>query len=113
MDQDKIEEGMLVAQEGMFLNKIDIQMLLQLLVGKGVITREEVTTKREYVSKQPKYKNSLNAIHKLQEKNIDDQHFSEEFTKFLKSDKQDGDINYIKEKLGINSQIIKNSKDGR
>ena len=52
-------------------------------------------------------------LEKLQEKNIDDQHFSEEFTKFLKSDKQDGDINYIKEKLGINSQIIKNSKDGR
>ena len=37
MNQDKIEEGMLVAQEGMFLNKIDIQMLLQLLVDKCVV----------------------------------------------------------------------------
>lgn len=32
MDQDKIEEGMLMAQEGMLLNRINIKALLQLLV---------------------------------------------------------------------------------
>ena len=100
MDQDKIEEGMLVAQEGMFLNKIDIQMLLQLLVEKGVITREEVTAKREYVSKQPKYKNSLNAIYSLQKKNKDNQYFTQEFSKFLNSDGKERNVDYVKKNLG-------------
>lgn len=100
MEQNRIEEGMLVAQEGMLLNKIDIQMLLQLLVEKGVITREEVATKREYVSNQSKYQNSLNAIYSLQKKNRDNQYFTQEFVKFLNSDGKEGDVDYLKRCLG-------------
>ena len=101
MDQDKIEEGMLMTQEGMLLNRINIQALLQLLVEKGLITREEVAAKREYVSNQPKYKNSLEGIHNLQSKNYDNQYFSQEFEKYLKSEGKDGDVNFLKNKLGI------------
>lgn len=101
MDQDKIEEGMLMAQEGMLLNRINIQALLQILVEKGVITREEVACKREYVSSQPKYKNSLDGIHNLQSKNYDNQLFSQEFEKYLRSEGKDGDVDFIKSKLGI------------
>lgn len=101
MDQDKIEEGMLMAQEGMLLNRINIQVLLQLLVEKRVITREEVAYKREYVSSQPTYKNSMDGIHNLQSKNYDNQLFSQEFEKYLRSEGKDGDVDFIKSKLGI------------
>ena len=100
MNKEKIEEGMLITQEGMLLNKIDIQMLLQLLVEKGVITRNEVSTKREYVSKQPMYKKSLDMVYALQKENRDVQYFSQEFSKFLKSDGKEGDVDYIRKSLG-------------
>ncbi len=96
MDQDKIEEGMLMAQEGMLLNRINIQVLLQLLVEKEVITREEVAYKREYVGNQPMYKNSLDGIHNLQSKNYDNQLFSCEFEKYLRSKGKDGNIDFYK-----------------
>ena len=101
MDQDKIEEGMLMAQEGMLLNRINIQTVLQLLVEKGIITRDEVSAKREYVSNQARYKNSLDGIHNLQSKNYSNQLFSQEFEKYLRSDGNDGDVDLIKSKLGI------------
>lgn len=100
MNQDKIEEGMLVAQEGVILNRINIQTLLQLLVEKGVITREEVATKRDYVGRQPGYKNSLDIVHTLQQKNKEGQYFTQEFSKFLKSDGKEGDVDYIRKSLG-------------
>lgn len=101
MNQDKVEEGMLVAQEGMLLNRINIQTILQLLVEKGILTREEVQEKREYVSSQRPYKNSLDGIYELQKKNREGQYFSQEFAKYINSDRQDGDIDFIKQKLGI------------
>lgn len=101
MNKDELEEGMLVTQEGMLLNKIDIQMLLQLLVEKGIVTRDEVATKREYVSRQPMYKNSMEMVHTLQQKNKEGQYFSQEFTKYLQSDSKEGDIDYIKKVLGV------------
>ena len=100
MDIDKVEEGMLVAQEGMLLNKINIQTILQLLVEKGIVTREEVSAKRDYVSKQNPYKNSLNGIYDLQKKNAENQRFSKEFTDYLTSNGEKGDIDYLKERLG-------------
>lgn len=101
MNQDKIEEGMLMSQEGMLSNRINIQVLLQLLVEKGIVTREEVASKREYVSKQPIYKNSLDGIHNLQNNNYNNQLFSQEFKKYLQSEGKEGDIDFIKSNLGI------------
>lgn len=101
MNQDKMEEGMLIAQEGVLRNRINIQVLLQLLVEKGIVTREEVAHKREYVGSQQTYRNSLEKIHSLQSKNYDNQLFSQEFEKYLRSEGKDGDIDFIKSKLGI------------
>lgn len=36
--------------------KVETQVILQLLVEKGIVTREEVAVKREYVKSQPQYK---------------------------------------------------------
>ena len=47
------------------------------------------------------YKNSLNGIHNMQSKNYNNQYFSQEFEKYLKSNGKDGDINFLKDKLGI------------
>lgn len=52
MHQDKIEEGMLIAQESTILNRINIQTILQLLVEKGIITGEEIVRKRGYIRKK-------------------------------------------------------------
>lgn len=101
MDQDKIEEGMFVAQEGMLTNKIDLQVVFQLLIEKGIITHDDVKQKREYISKQPKYCKSLDAINQMQMKNRENQKFDREFSKYIYSNKKDGDIDFLKNKLGI------------
>lgn len=41
---------------------IDVQVILQLLVEKEIVTREEVASKRETVRSQPKYKNAITNI---------------------------------------------------
>lgn len=83
MDQNRIEEGMLLAQEGMMLNRINIQTILQLLVEKGLLQREEVTTKRAYIRSQPRYSRMLDRIQALQRENQENINFSETFNKVL------------------------------
>lgn len=98
MHQDKIEEGMLIAQESAILNRVNIQTILQLLVEKGIFTKEEIERKREYISNQPLYNNSLETIYKLQEENKEMQYFEQEFKKAAK-DKRNGDIEFLKKKV--------------
>lgn len=43
---------------------IDIQMLLRILVDKGIITKEEVNQYRQEVRNSPKYKSVLDEIQK-------------------------------------------------
>lgn len=43
-------------------SKIDSQVILQLLVQKGIVTREEVAEMRKKVSSSPKYKASLDYL---------------------------------------------------
>lgn len=83
MDQNRIEEGMLLAQEGMMLNKINIQTILQLLIEKGIVTREEVTAKRDYIRSQPIYSRTLDWIQALQRENQENINFSETFNKVI------------------------------
>jgi len=99
MDQDKIKEGILLAQEGMLLNRINIQTILQLLVEKGIITREEVNQKREYVGCQSVYKNSLDAIHEMQQRNRENMHFSELFEKVLNQTATKDEREYVSKEL--------------
>lgn len=43
-------------------NAIDVQVVLQLLVEKGIISREEVDRKRSVVRSQPKYQSALKSL---------------------------------------------------
>lgn len=111
MDQDRIEKGMLITQEGMILNKIDIQTILQLLVEKGIVTREEVAVKREYVGKQPRYSELLDGIQRLKQENQENIKFSETFQKVLNKTATDEERNYVSNKFKdyvvSNKDIIK------
>ena len=64
--EDKIEQGMWLANEGMWLNKIDIQVLLSLLIEKGIITKEEVVVRKGDVGNSKKYKVALDGIKRQQ-----------------------------------------------
>ena len=64
--EDKIEQGMWLANEGMWLNKIDIQVLFSLLIEKGIINREEVVSKRGVVGNSKKYTIALEGIERQQ-----------------------------------------------
>lgn len=41
---------------------IDVQVVLQLLVEKGIVSREEVDKKRSIVRSQPKYQSTFNSL---------------------------------------------------
>ena len=43
-------------------NAIDVQVVLQLLVEKGIISREEVNQKRSVVRSQPKYQSTFESL---------------------------------------------------
>lgn len=111
MDQDRIEKGMLLAQEGMVFNKINIQTILQLLVEKGIVTREEVAVKREYVGKQPRYSELLDGIQKLKQENQENINFSEALQKVFNGTATDEERKYASNKLEdylvSNKDIIK------
>lgn len=44
---------------------VDVQVILQLLVSKGIIFREEVSDMREKVKRQPKYKLAYDLINQM------------------------------------------------
>lgn len=99
MEQDRIEEGMLLAQEGMMLNKINIQTILQLLIEKGIVTREEVTAKRAYIRSQPRYSRMLDGIQALQRENQENINFSETFNKVLNKTATDEERKWVSNKF--------------
>ena len=99
MDQNRIEEGMLLAQEGMMLNRINIQTILQLLVEKGLLQREEVTTKRAYIRSQPRYSRMLDRIQALQRENQENINFSETFNKVLNKTATDEERKWVSNKF--------------
>jgi hypothetical protein len=53
LDQSKQE---LIQKEVIFNAQVDTQVILQLLIDKGICTREEVQLHRERVKQLPKYK---------------------------------------------------------
>lgn len=52
----------LMIQETIVNVAVDVQVLLRILVDKGIITREEVNTYREEVRNSPKYKPVIDDI---------------------------------------------------
>lgn len=99
MNKDTHEQATLLAQEGMILNRINIQVILQLLVEKGIITREEVAAKRDYIGDQPFYSDSLNTIYKLQQQHEDDVKFKKAFKRVINDTASDGEIKYVSNEL--------------
>lgn len=53
LDQSKQE---LIQKEAIFNTQVDTQVILQILLDKGVCTREEIQLHRERVKQLPKYK---------------------------------------------------------
>lgn len=102
MDKDRIEQGMLVAQEGVILSKIDLQVLFHLLIEKGILTKDEIQAERNYISNQPLYQKKLKGIAEMQSENANSQYFQQELEKYISSDRKEGDIDFINKMLGIN-----------
>lgn len=63
---------------------IETQVILQLLVKKGIVTPEEVATTRILVSNQPKYKEMIELAKSAIDKNNEDKKFEDLFTKSLR-----------------------------
>lgn len=102
MDKDRIEQGMLVAQEGVILSKIDLQVLFHLLIEKGILTKDEIQAERNYISNQPLYQKKLKSIAEMLSENANNQYFQQELEKYISSDRKEGDIDFINKMLGIN-----------
>ena len=81
--EDKIEQGMWLANEGMWLNKIDIQVLLSLLIEKEIITKEEVVVRRGVVGNSKKYKVALDGIERRQKELQESIEFGEKMKRTL------------------------------
>lgn len=72
--------------------KIDTQVVLQLLVQKGIVSREEVAEMRKTVSGSPKYKATLDYLESAKQKAKYYQDNPQEHLKDLFNAKMDGTI---------------------
>ena len=57
-------------QEAILDARVDSQVVLQLMVEKGIVTREEVATMRAKVKAQPKYKADYDYLNNAKQKVI-------------------------------------------
>lgn len=71
---------------------VDIQVLLRILVDKGIITREEVSRYREEVRNSPKYKPVLDEIRRQKQAFQAAKDNPQEYLKALFNAKVDGKI---------------------
>jgi adenylate kinase family enzyme len=60
-DMDETMNEM-VQKEAIFNTQVDVQVLLQILIDKGICTREEINVHRNRVRQLPKYKATANYI---------------------------------------------------
>lgn len=105
--ETELNEQLLYIHEMNIRNTIDIQVTLQLLVKKGIVTPEEVQQMRAFVSKQPNYANALQSIEKSR-KNVEETlKFEKLLTKALSGDRSKpvGDKLTQEEKDYINSRL--------
>lgn len=72
--------------------KIDTQVVLQILVQKGIVTREEVTEMRKTVSSSPKYKTTIDYLEEAKQKAQYYKDNPEEHLRSLLKAKMDGTI---------------------
>lgn len=84
LNETRLEGLSLSAVENAVLALIDTQVVLQLLVSKGIVTREEVSITRKIVTNQPKYKNILESIDNVNAKINDNAKLEELMEKSLR-----------------------------
>jgi hypothetical protein len=82
----------LITQQTIVDCAVDIQMMLRILVDKGIITREEVKQYREEVKSSPKYKSVLDDIQRQREGFQVAKDNPQEYLKALFKAKMDGKI---------------------
>ena len=82
----------LMLQEAIINTAVDIQALLQILVAKNIITREEVNEYREKVRNSPKYKVTLDEIQRQKTAFQVAQSNPQEYLKAIFRAKMNGDI---------------------
>lgn len=83
LNETRVEGLALTAGANAVNALIDTQVILQLLVKKGIVTPEEVVITRGIVNSQPKYKRLLESIDSAMNKVDEAAKFEELFTKSL------------------------------
>lgn len=82
----------LMLQETIINAAVDVQMLLRILVDKGIITREEVSAYREEVRNSPKYRPVIEEIQRQKTGFQKAKDNPEEYLKSIFRAKMNGDI---------------------
>lgn len=110
--ETELKEQLLYIHEMNIRNTIDIQVTLQLLVKKGIVTPEEVQQMRAFVSKQPTYANALKSLENSRKTIEETLKFEQLLTKALSGDRSKPVGNNLtqEEKDYINSKLTKGDK---
>lgn len=66
----RLEAGIIAGLQGSLTAKIDAQTIYHLLMDKGICTREEIQTKKEYVSKQYKKEQDMLTQRSIENDNV-------------------------------------------
>lgn len=82
-DNTKLYEALYFSMESSVRNKIDTQVILQLMVKKGLVTSTEVAEMREYISWQPLYKSMLESLNGMKKEINYSKEFDNIFEKVL------------------------------
>lgn len=83
LDDTRIEGLATLAAKNAVQALIETQTILQLMVKKGLVTREEVSETRQLVSKQPVYKSLLSKLNDRMDDINEDAKFQSLFEKSL------------------------------
>lgn len=89
-------------------NRINIQTIIRLLIDKGIFTEEEFRQKQRYVGSQKMYIDQIDYIEQMINNLDEADKFEDEYDKLL-SGKEDVDKEYLKKKLNVFQEELKNN----
>lgn len=90
-------------------NRINIQTIIRLLLDKDIFTEEEFRQKQRYIGSQKIYIDQIDYIEQMINNLDEADKFDDEFDKLL-SGKEDVDREYLKKKLKVFQEELKNGK---
>lgn len=96
-NESRLEQGIIGALQGALTAKIDAQTIYHLLMDNGICTREEIQTKKEYISKQ--YKKEQDMLLQYNAEKDAEIYAEEQIEKMLRGEEYDKD--YLKKMLDI------------